>query len=135
MEWTDEKFQALKGLTEQNLSARQIGIELGVSRNAVIGKVHRGGLHLKNPPSKPLVPPRRRPQMSKPRMPKPPSSTALPPEPPQEEIAGPVVSFAELTAHHCRWPVGDAYCGGTVVAGSSYCRRHTVLAHHHRVPA
>jgi GcrA cell cycle regulator len=133
MKWTDEQFQTLKGLTEQNLSAKEIGNELGVSRNAVIGKVHRGGLHLKNPPSQPLVPPRRRPQMPKPRMPKPPSSTALPPEPPEEAI-GPVVSFAELAAHHCRWPVGEGYCGGTAIAGSSYCWRHTWVAHH-RVPA
>jgi GcrA cell cycle regulator len=132
MKWTDEQFQTLKGLTEQNLSAKQIGNELGVSRNAVIGKVHRGGLHLKNPPSKPLVP--RPPPRRLPKPKKPPSSTALPPEP-LEEAIGPVVSFAELTAHHCRWPVGDAYCGGTAVAGSSYCRRHTFLAHHHRVPA
>jgi hypothetical protein len=72
--------------------------------------------------------------MPKVRMPKPPSSTALPPEPPEEAI-GPVVSFAELAAHHCRWPVGDAYCGATALPGSSYCRRHTFLAHHHRVPA
>ena len=43
--WTDERVEALRRLWGEGLSASQIAKQLGdVSRNAVIGKVHRLGL-------------------------------------------------------------------------------------------
>ena len=43
--WTDERVELLKKLWNDGLSASQIAAELGnVTRNAVIGKVHRLGL-------------------------------------------------------------------------------------------
>lgn len=45
MSWTDERIEHLKKLWTDGLSASQIASELGgVTRNAVIGKVHRLGL-------------------------------------------------------------------------------------------
>ncbi len=45
MAWTDERVELLKKLWAEGLSARQIADQLGgVTRNAVIGKVHRLGL-------------------------------------------------------------------------------------------
>ncbi len=45
MAWTDERVEKLKELWEQGKSASEIAKELGnVTRNAVIGKVHRMGL-------------------------------------------------------------------------------------------
>ena len=45
MSWTDERVELLKKLWSDGLSASQIAAELGgVTRNAVIGKVHRLGL-------------------------------------------------------------------------------------------
>lgn len=46
MGWTDERVELLKKLWMEGLSASQIAAELGegVTRNAVIGKVHRLGL-------------------------------------------------------------------------------------------
>lgn len=42
MQWTDERVEKLKRLWAEGLSASQIAAQLGgVSRNAVIGKVHR----------------------------------------------------------------------------------------------
>ncbi|NTJ41283.1 GcrA cell cycle regulator [Agrobacterium larrymoorei] len=42
MNWTDERVEKLKRLWAEGLSASQIAAQLGgVSRNAVIGKVHR----------------------------------------------------------------------------------------------
>ena len=43
--WTDERVELLKKLWADGLSASQIAAELGgITRNAVIGKVHRLGL-------------------------------------------------------------------------------------------
>ena len=45
MAWTDERVEQLKKLWSEGLSASQIAARLGeVTRNAVIGKVHRLGL-------------------------------------------------------------------------------------------
>ncbi|PIR86534.1 GcrA cell cycle regulator, partial [Candidatus Kaiserbacteria bacterium CG10_big_fil_rev_8_21_14_0_10_43_70] len=45
MAWTDERADMLKKLWAEGLSASQIANRLGsVTRNAVIGKVHRLGL-------------------------------------------------------------------------------------------
>ena len=45
MSWTDERVETLKSMWSEGKSASQIAKELGgVTRNAVIGKVHRLGL-------------------------------------------------------------------------------------------
>ena len=45
MSWTDERVETLKKMWAEGQSASQIAKELGgVTRNAVIGKVHRLGL-------------------------------------------------------------------------------------------
>ena len=42
MNWTDERVELLRKLWSEGLSASQIAAQLGgVTRNAVIGKVHR----------------------------------------------------------------------------------------------
>ena len=46
MSWTDERVELLRKLWNEGLSASQVAAELGtgVTRNAVIGKIHRLGL-------------------------------------------------------------------------------------------
>ena len=39
--WTAERIEALKACFEAGLSCREIALEIGVSRNAVIGKIFR----------------------------------------------------------------------------------------------
>ncbi|HEY9218643.1 MAG TPA: GcrA family cell cycle regulator, partial [Phenylobacterium sp.] len=54
MGWTEERVEILKKLWQDGLSASQIAKQLGgVTRNAVIGKVHRLGLSGRAAPSKP----------------------------------------------------------------------------------
>ena len=54
MGWTDERVETLKKLWLDGLSASQIAKSLGgVTRNAVIGKVHRLGLSGRATPSQP----------------------------------------------------------------------------------
>ncbi|MDD9912231.1 MAG: GcrA cell cycle regulator [Alphaproteobacteria bacterium] len=57
MAWTDERVDLLKKLWTEGLSAAQIANRLGgVTRNAVVGKVHRLGLSTRATTSrKPLV--------------------------------------------------------------------------------
>jgi hypothetical protein len=40
-EWSAERMERLRDLLDGPLSTSQIGAELGVSKNAVIGKAHR----------------------------------------------------------------------------------------------
>ena len=54
--WTDERVELLKKLWIDGLSASQIAAELGnVTRNAVIGKVHRLGLSGRAKDAKPAA--------------------------------------------------------------------------------
>src|SRR3954467_1747538 len=65
MSWTDERVELLKKLWQEGLSASQIAGELGgVTRNAVIGKVHPLGL---SGPGQPT------PQIKRPRPARPPA--------------------------------------------------------------
>src|ERR1700742_2839647 len=67
MGWTDERVELLKKLWLDGLSASQIAKQLGgVTRNAVIGKVHRLGLSGRATPSQP-----QRPIFKAPRTPRP----------------------------------------------------------------
>jgi GcrA cell cycle regulator len=53
--WTDDRVATLKKLWTEGLSASQIAKQLGgVTRNAVIGKVHRLGLAGRAAPSRPI---------------------------------------------------------------------------------
>ena len=53
MSWTDERVELLKKMWSEGQSASQIAKELGgVTRNAVIGKVHRLGLSNRTAPAK-----------------------------------------------------------------------------------
>lgn len=52
MSWTDERVSQLTKLWQDGLSASQIAAELGgVTRNAVIGKVHRLGMSGRDKPA------------------------------------------------------------------------------------
>ncbi len=146
MGWTDERVALLKKLWAEGLSASQIAKQLtGVTRNAVIGKVHRLGLAGRATPSRPAKRPvrvqRQRPQV-------PASPTA-----PRLRVASPVAYEPELQVleplvldngatatvltlndRMCKWPIGDptdnsfAFCGRGACSGP-YCSEHARLAY------
>src|SRR5438093_13246123 len=65
MSWTDERVEKLKKLWADGLSASQIAGELGgVTRNAVIGKVHRLNLSGRAKPAGSAVPRAHRPRVA-----------------------------------------------------------------------
>jgi len=153
MSWTDERVETLKKLWADGLSASQIAAELGgITRNAVIGKVHRLGLsgRAKTPSS----------SLPRPRKPRAPSqifrsmraamrgNTALATHPvyeaevePEPELLENVIpigqrcSILELTEDKCHWPIGDPghpdffFCGGKTTIGMPYCGYHARVAY------
>ncbi|MEO8927828.1 MAG: GcrA family cell cycle regulator, partial [Caulobacteraceae bacterium] len=73
MGWTDERVEILKKLWLDGHSASQIAKQLGgVTRNAVIGKVHRLGLSGRATPSQPARPAFKAPRPARPLVSSPP---------------------------------------------------------------
>lgn len=157
MSWTNDRVELLKKLWTEGHSASQIAAELGgVTRNAVIGKVHRLGLsgRAKAPSSAP------KPRRSRPSSPSTGTSrsaassaktqtaaalkmeAAPAPQPlPEEEPLADLIPISEratiltLTERTCKWPIGDPstddfyFCGRTSEAGVPYCPHHCKVAY------
>jgi GcrA cell cycle regulator len=142
MSWTDDRVAVLKNLWQEGLSASQIAKQLGgVTRNAVIGKVHRLGLAGRATPSRP---PKRTPRLQRPRTvasiaprqrPVQPSvpAVAAPQLEPLRRDDGAVTTVLTLNDRVCRWPIGDptdkdfAFCGRPSCSGP-YCTEHARVA-------
>lgn len=148
MGWTDERVEQLKKLWAEGLSASQIAARIGgVSRNAVIGKVHRLGLSGRATTS------RMKSHRSRPRAALTvkralrsrigsggnPALRALyqPESEPYvqtfEELDIPLHerrTIQTLTECNCRWPIGDPqtaefhFCNRNKVPGLPYCEFH-----------
>ena len=160
MAWTDEIVEQLKQHWIDGKSASQIASLLGngVTRNAVIGKVHRLGLagRAKTPssgasrPSRRMAPPPAhrvagpRLNSAAPRMMRGATALAFAPQalseleqPEFESVVVPMslrVTIIELKEAMCRWPLGDPatsefrYCGSPTACGP-YCAYHGGLAY------
>ena len=135
MNWSDERVEQLKSLWTEGLSASQIARALGgVTRNAVIGKVHRLGLAGRASPSR-----SERPRM--PMAPKAPSVRSHVPavpvveEDPLQLEDGSHATVLTISDRMCRWPIGDPaatefhFCGRSPKAGSPYCEAHARKAY------
>ncbi len=145
MGWTEERVEILKRLWLDGLSASQIAKQLGaVTRNAVIGKVHRLGLSGRAAPSQPARPAFKPPRPQRP-------AAAAPVVPVRRAIEAPVqvpaprpIMVAEepgsatvltLGAHMCKWPIGDpstdgfSFCGRRSGGEGPYCVEHARVAY------
>lgn len=145
MGWDDERVATLKKLWLEGLSASQIAKQLGgVTRNAVIGKVHRLGLSGRAAPSQPQRqvafkaprPPRPIAQAPVRREPAPAASMPVPAAPRQVFVAEEPGTATVLTlgVHMCKWPIGDpssdsfTFCGRRQSEGP-YCVDHARVAY------
>lgn len=114
--WTEDRLTDLTRLWGEGLSITQIGLALGVSRNAVVGKVHRMGLPKRQSP---IV------KSDKPRVAKPPI---------QRRRTVPL-SLEQWDRNTCSWPIGDpktesfSFCGDHVEPGRPYCSVHCAKAY------
>lgn len=140
--WNEQTEKRLRELWNMGLSCSQIAnrLGLGLSRNAVIGKVHRMGLQprdfrrsdgrlieKKKKKRKPSLAPVRFGYPKSPH-PLPPQKVVMGPEPvvPEHERRG----VADVLDKQCRWPIGDPtkkdfhFCSYDKIAGQSYCLHH-----------
>lgn len=143
MAWNDERVELLKKFWADGLSASQIASKMGgVTRNAVIGKVHRLGLSGRATPAKPqrgcgseaehqiaeeAAPSYVRHDIE-----------ALAAEPefvaPVILLGGDMTTVATLKGNMCKWPIGDPakddfhFCGQSAPTGKPYCAYHAQLA-------
>jgi GcrA cell cycle regulator len=144
MGWTEERVELLKKLWQDGLSASQIAKQLGgVTRNAVIGKVHRLGLSGRAAPSKPARTVFKAPRPARPVSVAPSAPRRLSAEPMLHAQPTPVryvdeapgtATVLTLGAHMCKWPIGDpsletfTFCGRRSGEGP-YCVEHAQVAY------
>ena len=156
MSWTEERVERLSRLWLEGRSASQIAAELGegVTRNAVIGKVHRLGLSGRDPA--PVEAPQLRVKAILPAeaitlapiLEEVVSEIEVPPTPPPiviglgvprgaSDVVIPLsdrVTILELGATMCRWPLGDPtsaefrFCGCRAHSSLPYCAEHARVA-------
>jgi GcrA cell cycle regulator len=141
--WTAERLELLKNRFEAGLSCREIADDIGVSRNAVIGKLSR--LNLTREKNNDARRPGRK-DAAKGRSPKTgPRFQYLmlqalygEPQPAADDAPihnGHCCSLLELSEERCRWPISTpgaadfCFCGNTPVEGLPYCAGHTRLAY------
>ena len=139
--WTTERVEILKNHFQAGLSCRQIAVDIGVSRNAVIGKLSRLGLT-------------RGKNVAEPRAKKQPKERGAARSVPRLQYQmlqalyeddslpanGTIVSehrcsLFELSKERCRWPISTpgaedfCFCGNPPLDGQPYCLGHTRLAY------
>lgn len=150
MSWTDERVETLKKLWQEGHSASQIAKQLGgVTRNAVIGKVHRLGLSGRAAPSTPSRPLFKPSRPARPVQPANPQVFARRPEvmtprPAAPSVPAVVTTYVEapgtatvltLGNRMCKWPIGDptsddfSFCGRRANDGIPYCTEHARVAY------
>ena len=151
MSWTDERVALLTKLWSDGLSASQVAAELGgVTRNAVIGKIHRLGLSGRDKPAaksgarqKRATPTNNysRPNRTGAKITKPDSNLTIvaKAEPlPSENLVAPAslcLKLVQLSETTCKWPMGDpqaadfSFCGHQIKADTPYCDYHCKLAY------
>ncbi len=141
MAWNDERVELLKKFWAEGLSASQIASKMGgVTRNAVIGKVHRLGLSGRATPAKPqrgcdadyqteAQPSARFAHAEIETLIDEPEFVA-----PAILSTGDMATVSTLKGNMCKWPIGDPakddfhFCGQSAPTGKPYCAYHAQMA-------
>ena len=120
--WDEKQLDKLKKLWDEGLPITKIGLELGVSRNAIAGKAHRLGLPKRNSPISKSGDLRKNQDVSTFE-----TSKELPLKILLREV--------EWSRNRCCWPIGDpklpgfSFCGTSIMPGRPYCEEHSNLAY------
>lgn len=148
MSWTTERFEQAAQMWSDGQSASEIAAKLGagLTRSAVLSKMHRAGIVQQSPKhnrARKSHPPRvfsqfpTHPKPSRKSVARPPVTEVLgAPDgfvPSYEEIEIPKdqrKQLVDLEANECRWPIGDPqhvdfhFCARNKVTGLPYCEHH-----------
>jgi GcrA cell cycle regulator len=152
--WTSERIELLKRCLHAGLSCGQTAREIGVTRNAVIGKMNRLGLSRPKDVIGRQLEQRRGARLARPKTPRTWRSksprlnifaqhemlmvTFRRPQPPAEDIPiynGRGCTLLELSQGKCRWPINNpgaqdfCFCGNEPVKGFPYCPGHARIAY------
>ena len=120
--WDKKQLEKLIKLWDEGLPITKIGLELGVSRNAIAGKAHRLGLPKRNSPISKSGDPRKNKVVSNIE-----TIRELPLKISLREV--------EWSRNRCCWPIGDpklpgfSFCGTSIMPGRPYCEEHSNLAY------
>lgn len=143
MAWTEQMVEDLRQMWLEGLTANEIAKKLGVSKNSIVGKVHRLCLTARPSPIK-------KKEESKPEEVAEILSETVSEnhmeivqenmghdevvcEQKQVNLQG--IKLVNLDSHTCRWPIGDprdedfCFCGKKVRAGQTYCDEHAAMAY------
>ena len=136
MDWNDEMIARLSALWDEGHSTAEIGRQMGITKNAVVGKAHR--LNLKPRPS-PI-------RWATGTAASPVAATASATAHPRARPAAPSSRFHSVfhpgvaskpgpRTSPCCWPIGEPgtpsfrFCDADAAAGRPYCVQHAQLAY------
>lgn len=148
MIWTDEAVEELKRMWDRGMTTGQIAKALNVTKNSIIGKVHRLCLTARPSPIKKTdTASKEKNQVTKeaPVKEKKKTIEATQPKAATKEVSvkstqKPIVEttnipLVKLDNHTCRWPMGDprdddfCFCGKRIRTGQTYCEEHAAIAY------
>jgi GcrA cell cycle regulator len=149
--WTDARVEQLKALFDAGMSCKEIAGEMGgVTRNGIIGKIHRLGLSgirpkPKSGPREPSVARKHQGIASaviykarrKSPLPEPHIELYVEPEPPPADdiTLAQRCTIVDLNDDRCRFPCGDPasadffFCGAATRGAPPYCAHHARVAY------
>jgi GcrA cell cycle regulator len=142
MDWNDARITELTKMWREGFSASQVAQQLGgITRSAVLGKIHRLGISGRSCPSRPRSVGGRPVGVARVRAGGARREIAV--RAPRSEptlIVEPLATATvlTLTAESCRWPIGHpdqaefGFCGRERAGRGPYCRGHGPLALRHR---
>lgn len=129
IKWTTELDDELKLRAAAGESAQMIATGLGMTRNMVIGRLHRLGIKTKM--AKIANGMTVKPRVLRPR--------AVIPRRVKNMVAGKPCNLLGLTNDNCHWPLNEGarvigwenvvFCGGQAIEGEAYCAEHTRMAY------
>lgn len=136
LEWTPDRIKILIAHWEEGLPTSEIGRRLGVTKNSVVGKVHRLGLKKRQSPIRKSATGTTAPKKLK-------AKTKVAVKTQQAPVAAPkvsrptgeVISLEELTGSMCCWPEGEPgtedfyFCGEAAIPDKPYCAPHCERAY------
>lgn len=146
MIWTDEAVEELKRMWDRGMTTGQIAKALNVTKNSIIGKVHRLCLTARpSPIKKSSAPKTDKKTVVAGKTTKNEKNTATAASkqaciPSSSAAAAPLneetnIPLVKLDNHTCRWPLGDprdddfCFCGKHVKTGQTYCEEHAAIAY------